>query len=121
MLSGWRPVQEGPGAILNLRPTERRGIAIGLLHLAFTEFQRLCQDVPNSARAAIAMQAAIHLCDCMGNAFDTDDDRSDSIDECVAGFLRQANMKKVSLDDSMAGCVRRAYSIDGAICVIREE
>jgi hypothetical protein len=107
----WPAQQNRPGAILCLRPVEKRGLPVYLLHRAFLVFRTQCrQPLPDSPEAAEAMRTATLLCSRMGNAFSTKDARSLAFNDAVRAFFSnwQPEVKVNINDGTVSGQVDRA-------------
>jgi hypothetical protein len=76
--AGWTLGQSGPAAINCLRPADRSGLPISLLHPAFANFRFiLAQPMPSNGDAAKAMAAARRLCTMMPDHFKDEAARKD--------------------------------------------
>ncbi|KAG8899070.1 hypothetical protein FRB99_006951 [Tulasnella sp. 403] len=71
--SNWVAQQAGPAAINCLRPTERAGLPITLLHPAFARFWSiLAGPLPHGASSLCAQRTAFRLCEEMPQYYATD-------------------------------------------------
>ncbi|KIM29561.1 hypothetical protein M408DRAFT_22895 [Serendipita vermifera MAFF 305830] len=113
----WPAQQRRPGAMLCLRPVDKRGLLIYLLHRAFLVFrtQRL-QPLPDGPKAVEAMRAAIILCSTMGNAFSNKDARSLAFSNAVEDLFSDWQPQvKLSITDGTVAVTIVCYSTLGKI------
>jgi hypothetical protein len=74
--SNWALQQQGPAAIDCLRPTDRIGLPISLLHPAFAKFLSIIdQPIPYDREAAAITNVAHQLCSTMSHEFTGDNTR----------------------------------------------
>ncbi len=75
--SGWTHQQNRPAFINCLRPVERSGLPLNLLHPLFAKFLTLIEGAPDSTDSnfILAQQVAARLCQEMPEAFDSEEAR----------------------------------------------
>jgi hypothetical protein len=113
--------------MLCLRPVEKRGLPVYLLHRAFLVFRTQCrQPLPDKPEAAEAMRTATLLCSRMGNAFPTEDARSLAFGDTFQAFFSnwQPEVKMNINDGTVSDYVDRALRSrrsGGIILVLGED
>jgi hypothetical protein len=124
--SVWSEWQEGDTAILCLRPTDKQGLSLTVLHDVFRQFQVQARtSISNETYGVHAMQSSMRLCEQMGNAFSEEEapSRSMAFDSCVSSLFSKYHvpheMQTSSKDN--AGFLNDSYSINGILCIIRED
>lgn len=88
-LKNWAHWQAKPTAILCLRPTEKQGLPLSLLHPVFSAFTHQVTNppLPDDEDTVAAESAAFLLCQKMGDVFNTEYDRQEVFSACVDGLL----------------------------------
>ena len=71
----WRVYQEKPNPILCLRPANKKGLPIPLMHKVFCDFTRHFHDPALDEHTADYLLMADKLCEEMPSAFDSEDAR----------------------------------------------
>ncbi len=88
--SGWVRQQHGPAFINCLRPIERSGLPLNLLHPLFAEFTALIEGAPDYTDYNIifAERAATVLCQEMPQAFDSEETRLEKFRDIVSPLFK---------------------------------
>lgn len=90
--SGWVPAQLGPYAIDCLRPPERCGLSIVILHPAFAKLTAIVeQPIPDGPEYVSAAKLAAELCQEMPKYFDNEEKRAETFQTMVASFFSEFN------------------------------
>jgi hypothetical protein len=108
---GWVEAQEGPDAILCLRPHHRQGLPLVTLHEASLFFVNETKK-SLSTTDVNALKAAIRLCKAMANSYDSEQERRDAFNEVLDPFIpRESWLPEIVLgnEPGMTG------QIDGAL------
>jgi hypothetical protein len=114
--------QTYPRPILCLRPTNKHGLPLVLLHQIFSQFQQLSrQSLPNSVAGVNALRVASGLCGCMGDGFAKEKARSKAFDDMMGAFLQGADSKTQLFGNKCNGDADRIYRINGRCVIIRED
>ncbi|PVF95128.1 hypothetical protein CPB86DRAFT_788311 [Serendipita vermifera] len=86
--AGWVVAQKGPAAINCLRPPDRSGLPISLLHPAFAEFiATIKRPMPPTDDCAKATEVAWKLCLSMPEHFEDEQARQESFHTIMKGLL----------------------------------
>ncbi|PVG02992.1 hypothetical protein CPB86DRAFT_696255 [Serendipita vermifera] len=86
--SGWVTVQHGPAGIDCMRPPERTGLPIALLHSVFANFIHVInQPMPSKIEFTDAYKTAWQLCQTMPHHFKDEKQRKTSFEETISLFL----------------------------------
>jgi len=124
--SVWSEWQEKDTAILCLRPTDKQGLSLTVLHDVFRQFQLQARtSISNETYGVHAMQSALRLCEQMGDAFSEEEapSRTMVFDSCVSSLFSRYHvpheMQTPSSDNP--GFLNDSYSINGILCIIRED
>jgi hypothetical protein len=81
----WSAWQQKSTAILNLRPSDKQGLPLAILHPIFTRFRVTVQQQPLTA---VALRIAYNLCIEMANSFKDEKARRDAFETCIKPFFR---------------------------------
>ena len=82
--SVWPLIQNTNSDLLCLRPTNRTGLPLAVLHDVFRKFLiQLNSDMHDRKTVGLARRAATALCGTMGNHFETKSERSKAFYRCV--------------------------------------
>jgi hypothetical protein len=120
--STWQLFQTYPRPILCLRPTDKRGLPLDLLHQIFSQFQQLSrQPLPNSVEGVGALRVALSLCERMGDGFANKEDRSKVFDDMMGGFLRGVDSRTQIAGNKSKGDTDRLYHVNGCCMIIRDD
>lgn len=120
--SVWRVEQSGPQPILCLRPTEKHGLPLTLLHSVFFRFHQLClQPLPRSSAAGDALRVALALCNSMGESFEDEEDRSVEFDKAMGDFLPCTEGASKIEGRRVKGRAARIFDAGGHRIIIRED
>lgn len=92
----WRIYQELPQAILCLRPADKRGLPITLMHRAFCDFYSDFHDPPLDKHTHKYISIASKLCEKMPGAFDSARERQDAFEAIFAPLYRDLGLEKRS-------------------------
>ncbi|KAG8946581.1 hypothetical protein FRC04_011559 [Tulasnella sp. 424] len=90
--SHWVRQQKGPAFINCLRPPERSGLPLNLLHPLFAEFLDLIEGSPpdgSDPKFILAERVAIELCQEMPRHFDTEGNRLDEFERIVTRLFEE--------------------------------
>jgi hypothetical protein len=119
-LAGWILTQSGPAAIDCLRPPDRIGLPVSLLHPAFATFTALLdQPMPLEDENAIkATRIASELCITMAGHFKTETDRKNSLFTTVKPLFPNKPFSVTTFDNATpAGVLMRS---NGSVEVVVE-
>jgi hypothetical protein len=118
--AGWILTQSGPAAIDCLRPADRIGLPISLLHPAFATFTALLdQPMPLEDENAIkAMKIASELCITMAGHFKNETERKDSLFATVRPLFPNKAFSMTTFDKATPDGV--LMSPNGSVEVVAE-
>jgi hypothetical protein len=80
----WPQWQQRSTAILNLRPSDKQGLPLSILHPVFARFRVTVQQEP---RTGIALHTAYNLCIEMANSFENEKARREEFETCIKPFF----------------------------------
>lgn len=118
----WSEWQKKPGAILCLRPSDKQGLSLSVLHDVFRNFPLMAnRPLPQTDEGARFLKMATHLFDLMGNRFEDDGQRGKAFQTCLGGtFTWRAERPRTVhvLSELRTGaCIME----EGVLSVIRED
>jgi hypothetical protein len=122
--SVWSEWQEDDTAILCLRPTDKQGLSLTVLHDVFRQFQVQARtSISNETYGIHAMQSALRLCEQMGDAFSEEEapSRTMAFDSCVSSLFSKYHVPHEMQTLSNFGFLNDSYSVNGILCIIRED
>ncbi|PVG00641.1 hypothetical protein CPB86DRAFT_729011 [Serendipita vermifera] len=126
----WRVYQQRSDAILCLRPADKRGLPMPLMHTAFCKFTHHFHEPPLDEHTPKYLSIADKLCQAMPSAFDSESDRRRdfekifvALDEKLEQHIEFFLSKKASTAKESTGYVDVAKTIDegGSVVVLFEE
>ncbi|PVG00171.1 hypothetical protein CPB86DRAFT_755649 [Serendipita vermifera] len=82
----WRELQQRSDAILCLRPADKRGLPIPLMHTAFCKFIRHFHEPLLDGHTSEYLSIADKLCQVMPSAFDSENARQAAFEEIFSSF-----------------------------------
>jgi hypothetical protein len=77
----WPKWQQKPTAILNLRPSDKQGLTLSILHPIFARFRAAVQQ--QLPPPPSALHVAYSLCIEMANSFEDEPARRDAFETCI--------------------------------------
>jgi hypothetical protein len=80
----WPQWQQKSTAILNLRPSDKQGLPLSILHCIFSRFYVTVQQEPQTS---MALHTAYNLCIEMANSFENEKARRDAFETCIKPFF----------------------------------
>jgi len=123
----WGEWQQKETAILCLRPSDKQGLSLSVLHDIFRQFQvhartSISSDGPH---AAAAIRAAFCLCEQMGDSFVNEKARTKAFDSCVKSLFPESVWHHQRLmeaeTESYFGYFDASYWSEGILRIVRED